>query len=231
MKRFIAGLLVLIFSCSCTLAFADDPKEITFQGIPWFSSPQEVSALLYESGFTGFEFGDIAKDIFTASARENKLKRRGNPYAVSLVGYDASNKNCPYTYASEKNLPITSKLREMHFSQSYKFLKTIAKQRVTSMRLYFTPDADNPQLVQCAVYFASDKGYKDAIINALKEAFGKPVSEKNKCYIWMGENDTIAMFYPKNKCVIFATIDGLELAETYDVEIPEASSEPEDTGF
>ncbi len=83
MKKLIAGLLVFVLCCCCILASADDPKKITFQSIPWLSTPQQVSSLLYESGFTGFEFGEFEKELFATTARENKRKR-GTTYSSIL---------------------------------------------------------------------------------------------------------------------------------------------------
>ncbi len=227
MKRIISALLLIILCISCIASLAEEEKELTCQGIPWFSSPKEASKVLNESGFIKKQFS--SKDLNNHIYAKQKRKKSGNYYYNSSIGTDPDNKKCPYTYASDKYPTITSKLQTILIRS---LPKTIAQREIDRLWLFFTPDPDNPQLVECMIAFKSrKKADTNAILNALQEAYGTPISDKNKTYIWLGSNNTIVLFYPKKASVVFATLDGLAMAEAYDIEIPGPTPAPEDTGF
>ena len=61
MKKGIAWILLLILCLSWTVSLAETSKELTFQDIPWFSSPEEASKILVKSGFVKKGFGKKMK--------------------------------------------------------------------------------------------------------------------------------------------------------------------------
>lgn len=227
MKKLIAILSLFVFCFSFAASNADEPKELLFQSVPWFSTPEEASQILLDAGFISkaFDSEQIGKDSTTKS----RVRKGGSPYTECSIAADPKDKKCPYTYVSDKYPALTGKLEYI----SVRGLpKTIAKQKIKSLNLYFTPDAENRQLVQCKLVLELRHDTK-AIRNALEEAYGKPSAIKNKkYYIWLGANNTIVLYNTQNSkpFVIFASIDGLNLAESYEVEITEPA-EPDDTGF
>ncbi len=229
MKKIAVFLLILVIFLPIVVVHADSTKELTCQGIPWFSTPEEASSILFNAGFISKEFGE--NDINKGTQTRLFIKKKGYPYLYSSVGTDPEDKDYPYTYISEKNPTLTRKLQAVEIR---KLPKTIAGAKVSSFYLYFTPEAEDRQLVECKITFKDDKSYdRDKIIEALETAYGKRTTVKIKyVHLWVGVNNTIVIFNSKLKNVTFATIDGLNLAEAYDVEIPETSETvPEDTGF
>ncbi len=229
MKRIIVVFLLLAVCFSVIAAHAVDTKELTCQGVPWFSTPEEASDILHESGFISKAFDE--KDINKGTGTRNWIKKTGNPYLSSSIAADTGDKECPYTYVSESHPTLTRKLQAIEIR---KLPKTIAKAKVSSFYLNFTADEGDRKLVECKLTFQRNKDYSwENIYNALKQAFGKETIVKDKYfYIWYGENNTIVIFNLSQSNVTFATIDGLKLAETVDVELPESKdAEPEDTGF
>lgn len=227
MKRLISALMLIVLFLSCTAALAEDEKELTCQDVPWFSTPEKASAILMGSGFIDKQFSNknLNNHIFA-----NELKKKtGNYYFNSSIGTDPDNEICPYAYASDRYPPLTTKLQTILVSR---LPKTIAQQVISRFWLMFTPDPDKPQLVECMITFKSRQSADmKVILNALQEAYGTPASEKSKTYIWLGGDNTIVLFYPKQASVVFATLDGLAMAEAYDIEIPGPTPAPEDTGF
>ena len=227
MKRLISALMLIVLFLSCTAALAEEENELTCQDVPWFSTPEKASAILMGSGFIDKQFSNknLNNHIFA-----NELKKKtGNYYFNSSIGTDPDNDICPYAYASDRYPPLTTKLQTILVSR---LPKTIAQQVISRFWLMFTPGPDKPQLVECMIAFKSrKKADTNAILNALQEAYGTPISDKNKTYIWLGSNNTIVLFYPKKASVVFATLDGLAMAESYDIEIPGPTPAPEDSGF
>ena len=227
MKRIVSCLLLIILCMTCVSAQTEGAAELICQNVPWFSTPEETSAILLEAGFIKKGFGKEQMDqVFTG----NWSKKQKKAYASSSIGLDSKDTKCPYTLTSKSNPALTNKLRLITIRS--KLPKTIAKQTIASFRLYFTPDEENPQLVQCRITFKLNPDL-NAIQDALEKAYGKPTATKKRVKIWLGPNNTIVLFnsYRGKPDVIFATLDGLALAESYDVEIKEAAEEIEDTGF
>ena len=195
-------------------ALAKDTKEITFQGVPWFSSPSDVNKVLGESGFTNGK-----------AFRVRTLKDKSSLLKSHIAKY-SKDKKVPYKFSdSKKDTTITTKLLKQ-WQNNVK--KTIAKQQVERFYAYYTAEPDNPRLVEFLITLSKNDGKYDqkAIYNALKKAFGKPTTVRDgKEYIWLGKNNTIAILKQTN--VVFATLDGLEYAETIELDF----DEPEDTGF
>lgn len=213
MKRVVSVILFISLMMTLACAFADGTKEITFQGIPWFSSPEEVTGLLGESGF-------IDRKPFGV----RKANDRDSLFNSNIAKY-SKDKKTPYKYVTlVKDEKITTKLLRQWISQVE---KTIAKQTVSFMFAYYTAEPDNPQLVEIAISLKSPDGGSDpkSIYDALEKALGKPKSKRKNEYVWLGDNNTIAILNRNN--VVFATLTGLEYAETIDL----GFDEPEDTGF
>ena len=98
-----------------------------------------------------------------------------------------------------------------------------------SLIAYYTAEPDNPQLVEINMLLRDPESRdydKKVIYDALVSAYGKPkASRSGKEYIWLGENNTIAILNRNN--VVFATLSGLEYAESVELNLEVA----EDTGF
>ncbi len=188
--------------------------EIRFQGIPWYSSPDEVTKLLGESGFT--------------SGKAFKLRELRDKESLSLshIAKYSKDTKVPYMYSiwiTDEQLS-TKLLRQWQNNVE----KTIAKHEVYYLDAFYTAEPGNPRLVEISMTLRTPDGSYDqkAIYNTLEKAFGKPkASRKGYEYIWLGENNTIAIL--NRNQVVFATLDGLEFAETVDL----GFEEPEDTGF
>lgn len=213
MKRSVFFLTVLAILILCVSVIAEETKEITFQDIPWFSSPEEVNKLLKDSGFTD------GKVMITDKIEDKEFSHS------NIAKYNADTKT-PYKYSNNtKDERITYKLISHWHPRTQ---KTIAKQKVDFLYAYYTADPENPQLVEISMYLKNPNGDYELkpVYDALETAFGKPVTNRNgKEYIWLGANNTIVIL--NNRSVVFASLDGLEYAETIDVDI----EEPEDTGF
>ena len=55
MRKAVAVLLMIVFCFACAVSPAEEFGELTFQGIPWFSSPEEAVLHLFETGFMNSE--------------------------------------------------------------------------------------------------------------------------------------------------------------------------------
>ena len=104
--------------------------------------------------------------------------------------------------------------------------KTIAGREVYSMNCKFTNDQDNPQLIECSIIFRDGKKESvNQIHEALVARYGEPTVSGNIECVWLGANNTVIVH--KESILIFATLDGLALADSFAVE-----KEPKkDVGF
>lgn len=214
MKKLLAFVVLIVISIMCTFSFADEAKEITFQGVPWFSSPDEVTQLLGESGFTNGKSFSITK-----------LKNEESLSDSNIALY-SKDKKVPYKYANSKDKKLSTKLLDQWQNHVE---KTLAKHKVSFLNAYYTAEPNNPQLVEFEMTLRNPDGGgydKKVIYNALESAFGKPkASRSGKEYVWLGENNTIVILNRNH--IVFATLSGLEYAETIELNLKTA----EDTGF
>lgn len=237
-----------------------EPMGITFQKIPWNSSPEETVQILIESG--------IIED-------NNQIRRRiiglnSNPYSSLEESwfYYGSSKKEPYTYKHKKNdKTLSDKLKVLSIDRSY-IQKTIGKQEIEKLSFKYSLESGSPQLVELSILFKKQEANQDseALLSVLKSSYGEPsITEKKKdgrnYHIWYGEYDTIVALYnyPMNKgsdgkivntgnysSVYFANIVGLILSDSAEIpatEVPALSPTPvptptpiptpekEDTGF
>lgn len=51
MKKAFVFLFLFIFCFSCAASLAEEPAELTYMDIPWYSTPEEISDALVEAGF------------------------------------------------------------------------------------------------------------------------------------------------------------------------------------
>ncbi len=222
MKRIFASLLILILCLSCTISLAEEPAELTWLDIPWFSTPKEASNILVKAGIItrGVAFGE--KDINTYPTLQNKKDENGVICVTSNIAADPKDPDCPYMYNLDPDR-CTSLSRKLATIWLMKGINGIyLDNRIAGIILNFTSDKENRQLVECVV--AMSRGAKqEDVLAALKQTYGEPAVEKRKQYIWLGANNTIMICCKPNSqtYVVFATIDGLNLAETYDIQVPE----------
>ena len=215
MRRIVAFVVLIAITFMCIYSVAEEAKEITFQGVPWFSSPDEVTKLLGESGFTSGRAFDI-----------QKLKNKDSLSNSNIASYK-KDKKVPYTYSnSTKDKKLSTKLLDQWQNHVE---KTLAKHKVHFLTAYYTAEPNNPQLVEFEMTLRDPDGGdydKKVIYDALVSAYGKPkASRSGKEYIWLGENNTIAILNKNH--VVFATLSGLEYAEAIELNLEVA----EDTGF
>ena len=213
MKKLLAVLTLIVLLFSCTVVYADGTKQLTFQGVPWYSTPDEAIKFLKNSGFV--DNG--------ASVPSVQVTAKDGSSFYSHIGTYKKDKKVPYTYNYKVNSALADGLQSQTL-WSDKLCKTIAKQTIKNVSLLYTSDTKNPQLVEVCIWFDKDDGYDiKAVYDALVSAFGKPnASRKSKEYVWLGDNNTIAVLY--NNDVVFATLDGLTSIGT-------APADIEDTGF
>ena len=215
MKRIVAFIVLLTITFMCVYAIAEEAKEITFQGVPWFSSPKEVTKLLGKSGFTNGKSFNVTK------------LKDAESLSKSRIAYYDEDKEVPYKYArNSEDVRLTTKLLSQ-WQNNVK--KTIAKHEIDFLNAFYTADSKKPQLVEFEMTLRSpDNGDYDqnAIYDALVSAFGEPkANRKGQEFVWLGENDTIAIL--NRNYIVFATLSGLEYAQTIELNIKVA----EDTGF
>ena len=212
MKKLLALLTLIVLLFSCTVVYADGTKELTFQGVHWFTSPDEAIKSLKSSGFV-----DSGATVSVQATAKD-----GSAFYSHIQAYK-KDKKVPYSYNYKVNSALADGLQSQTL-WSDKLCKTIAKQTIKNVSLLYTADTKNPQLVEVCIWFDKDDGYDmKAVYDALVSAFGKPnASRKSKEYVWLGNNNTIAVLY--NNDVVFATLDGL-------TSIGSAPADIEDTGF
>ena len=222
MKRIIASLLIMILCFSCATVLADEPAELTCLDIPWFSTPKEASDILVKAGiiFRGVAFGE--KDINTYPTLQNNKDENGVIRITSNIAADPKDQDCPYMYNLDPDrcTPLSRKLATIWLVKGIngKYLDN----RIAGIILNFTSDKENRQLVECVIAMSGGADQED-VLAALEKTYGKPTVEKRKQYIWLGANNTIMICYTPHRQtqIVFATIDGLNLAETYDIQVPE----------
>ena len=215
MKKTLAIIVMIVITLLCVYALAEGAKEITFQGVPWFSSPKEVTKLLGKSGFTNGKSFNVKK------LTDSKSLSRSN------IAYYNEDEEVPYKYSrSSEDVSLTTKLLSQ-WQNNVK--KTIAQHEVHFLNAYYTAETKKPQLVEFEMTLRDPEGGhfdEDAIYSALESAFGEPKVRRNgKEYIWLGENNTIAILNRSH--VVFATLSGLEYAESIELNLKTV----EDTGF
>ena len=197
MKKLITLViaLVMIFTVTCVIAEA----ELTFQGVQWYSSPEETIKHLNEVQFTNS--GQVP-DLQTQNSK-------GNPFFSHIGGYK-KDKKIPYRFVfNEEDACMTSLLCATLWDN--RLCKTIAKQSIKNVSLYYN-SADSPQLIEVCIWFDQDAGYDaNAVYEALVTAYGKPAAtrkyKKTTEHVWTGGKNTIVIMY--NNDVVFATLDGL----------------------
>lgn len=228
-----------------------DPAEkvsegITFRGIPWYSTPEEVFQVLIDSGFVDARITS-SKDW---KSKLESLYDTSNASGKSEFYYD-DNSEVGYSIfctgisaPKEGKVPdrrVSTKLKKLWISKDF-ILKTIAKVNISRIELMFSIASGIPQLVEIDIRFLSGGSKtKDALVDALQSAYGQPVVCKKAqagfgSYAWPGSNSTVVIHY--YYYVSFSIMDGLILSDTVDVpekKIPTPEPEPEpvreDTGF
>ena len=217
MKKIIALLFLFVFCFSCAVSLAEEPVEITYQDIPWFSSPEEASSILIKEGFLTQSMAFGEKNI--NNLLQAKIEKYGFAWVPSNIGVNTDDPECPYSYCDSKRYtPITKKLSQIWVAAGIK--GKIADKRISAMGFYFTMDEKNRQLVE--ILIGCRQASQDDILKTLEEAYGKATAERNnREYVWLGANNTIIIYHVKKSCIVFATLDGLNQADAYDIEIPE----------
>lgn len=218
MKKKAFCFLLFLFIFICSISLANEPEELIFQDIPWFSSPNEAIEILLQKGFL--------------DENDNSVKRMiENPDKVHFSdtsSYLESNndKKFPYAYNSNRYNALSNNLKRIRL-RADAIIKTIAKQEIHSITLQFWDDQGVLKLTECALDFNTDDTNAKSIYDALVKAYGKPKANKNKAQkaIWYGSNNTIILKSYSN--VIYATLDGIKLS----IESTPAEPEKEDSGF
>ena len=217
MRKAVAVLLMIVFCFACAVSPAEEFGELTFQGIPWFSSPEEAVLHLFETGFMNSELtGNKITELYQIQP----------VLSGSFIGADPADENVPYTFQSGKITPVTSKLQRLKIPPA-KLAQTIAGQTPSWLHLDFTAEPEKPRLVECCFSFKSGDYDEKAVYDALVQAYGEPdaVKDRNRISIWLGDNNTIIVF--RKKDLIFASLDGLTLAENVGL----SGKETADTGL
>ena len=215
MKRLAFNIFLVVF-LSIVCVSAAEHQELTFQNIPWYSSPEESCQFLIDLGFI---------DSMPSKTKIEKINNAEGTLRDSHIARDKS-KAVPYTIKSGKATPLTEKLQLLTFS-GHMIQKTIAQQELSWIHFLYTLEPQNPQLVECYIDFKAKKFDQKAVYNALVEKYGKPseTKDKKKVHVWLGDNNTIIVM--RDRIVAFATIDGLTLADSFSL----PKTEKDDTGF
>ena len=217
MKRTIAALLMIVLCFTYAFSLSEASDELTFQGIPWFSSPEEAALHLFETGFISSEL---------TGNKITELYKIQSTLSDSFIGTDPADETVPYTFQSGKITPVTSRLQRLKISPAM-LAETIAGQTSSWLHLDFTAEPDKPQLVECCFSFKSDGYDEKAVYDTLVQTYGEPdaVKDKNRISIWLGDNNTIILF--RKKEIVFASLDGLALADIAGLPVEETT----DTDF
>ncbi len=218
----------------------EEPEGITFQGIPWCSSPEKGIQCLIDSGF-------IDEGSNSWNSRIQSLYKPESSFSDSSIYYD---ENSSFGYSifcnrikSKNRIPVpdkrvSTKLRKLEI-QGKNILKTIAKQEIAVIDLMFSVETGTLQLVEVAVHFNSGKNVKKELDSALQTAYGKPVTAKKAqaghgATAWLGDENTFVIHY--EGYVVFAKMNKLEAAGNIEKKViitptPKPTQEKEDTGF
>lgn len=217
MKKAIAILLLIVLCLTYAVSLSETSDELTFQEIPWFSSPEETASHLFETGFISGELkGNKIAELYKVQS----------VLSSSFIGIDPADENVPYTFQSGRISPVTSRLQRLKIAPAM-LAETIAGQTPSWLHLDFTAEPEKPQLVECCFSFKSDGYDEKAVYNALVQAHGEPdvVKDKNRISIWLGDKNTLILF--RKKEIIYASLDGLALADTAGLPVEETA----DAGF
>lgn len=211
MKKAIAALLMIVLCLTYAVSLSEASNELTFQEIPWFSSPEETVLHLFKTGFISSELtGNKIAELHTIQS----------VLSGSFIGIDPADENVPYTFQSGKIAPVTSRLQRLKISPAM-LAETIAGQTPSWLHLDFTAEPEKPQLVECCFSFKSDGYDEKAVYDALVQTHGEPdvIKDKNRISIWLGDNNTIILF--RKKDIIYASLDGLALADIVGLPVEE----------
>lgn len=212
MKKWILiPLIVLLILCVSPVL--SESKELTFQGVPWGSSPNDAIKSLTDAGFV--EKG--------RTPEMQETQKDGSSFFSHIGGYK-KDKNTPYRYVYKPKDSCAVNLKNQTL-WSNRLCTTIAKQDIRNVSLMYVQAPDGPQLTEVCIWFDDkDSVYSiDAVYDALVTAYGKPdASRKGKEYVWLGANNTVCILY--NNDVVFASLDGLAKTGTF-------TAEMKDTGF
>ncbi len=218
----------------------EEPEGITFQGIPWCTSPEKAIQYLIDSGF-------IDEGSNRWSSKIQSLYKPESSFSDSSVFYD---ENSTFGYSifcnrinSKNRVPVpdkrvSTKLRKLEI-QEKNILKTIAKQEITAIDLMFSVESGTLQLVEVAVHFKYSKNVKKELDSALQTAYGKPITAKKAqaghgSTAWPGDANTLVIHY--DDYVVFAKMNKLEEAGNIEKKVtitptPKPTQEKEDTSF
>ena len=210
---FLTVLLVCTGTVMCFVCLAEDASEYTFQGVPWYASPNDVITKLLDAGFV-----DLNKFPSLQEAQND-----GSPY-FSHIGEYKKDKKVPYRFVYKKKDTVAINLL-CQTVWSDQLCVTIAKQEIRNISFLYTPDSDCPRLVEVCIWFDdTDSDYDmEAVYSSLADAYGTPSSCRKNEFVWLGENNTIIVMYKND--VVFASLDGLTNSVTT---MPE---EKKDSGF
>ena len=203
MKKAIAALLMIVLCLTFAASLSEASDELTFQGIPWLSSPEEAVLHLFETGFISSELtGNKITELYEIQS----------VLSASFIGTDPADENVPYTFQSGKIAPVTSRLQRLKIPAAM-LAETIAGQTPSWLHLDFTAEPEKPQLVECCFSFKSNDYDEKAVYDALVLSYGEPavMKDKNRISIWLGDHNTIIIF--RKKEIIYASLDGLALAD------------------
>lgn len=219
MKKAIIWLLLIALLIAPTATIAEEkgePEELSFQGIPWFSSPNDAVEALIDLGFIDKK-SSHSKINIGAMTKEDRLGSciyisETDPTTVSLMPFPDSIR------AASVGTICEHKIRKSN--------KTIAGQDISSIELKFTRDQKDPKLVECFIIFNFGKKENSKLIDdALITRYGDPDFIENGESVWFGAQNTVIIH--NEAMLVFATLDGLELANSFAVE----EEQKEDTGF
>ena len=214
MKKAIAALLMIVLCLTYAVSLSEASDELTFQGITWLSSPEEAVQHLFEAGFISSEL---------TGNKITELYKIQSVLSDSFIGTDPADETIPYTFQSGKIAPVTSRLQRLKVSPAM-LAETIGDQTPSWLHLDFTAEPEKPRLVECCFSFKSNGYDEKAVYDALVQAYGEPdaVKDKNRISIWLGDNNTIIIF--RKKEIIYASLDGLALADTAGLPVEETAS-------
>ena len=225
MKKIALLFCLFVFCFCCTLSLAEEPAELTCMDIPWFSTPKEASAILVKAEMIakGVAFGE--KDVNSFPTLQDMKEKYGIVCVPSSIATDPKDQECPYIHIgqeSRKYPPLSRKLATIRLIKGIK--GKYANNRIAGLALNFTSDDENRQLVECVISMSGGADTEE-VLAALKKSYGEPTAEKGKQYIWLGANSTIMIYDMRatyhQSHIAFTTIDGLNLAESYDIQVPE----------
>ena len=227
MKKVLAFLLAVLMLASIGCAWAEEtaeePAEITFQGIPWGSSADDVRELMDKLGVPGWSVNHTKGNGSAGFGREYVLAENGTNIEWNKTSTDSQ------TYVA----------RQIGYSMPG---MTVAGYEADTIYFNFAINGEVAELV--SVTFTSVKNYDSEtawndLVNKLTQVYGAGELLEGASgteYVTVGGNNTAVTLYYKygdTVALTYGRTDAIAILDTYfmQIESPEAVDSTDTSGL